>query len=194
MAITDFFATPLWSKVAENSELINQELLELTRKLMKLDKKGKSKTNAGGWQSNFLSTDDIPLLVAFIGSILDDIKQDLNIKSDVSIHLNGCWINVNNKNNYNRTHTHPGNMLSGCYYIKTPKKSGDIVFEDPRAQAVCLPLPVVEKNKYTIQTARFHPESGAIVVFPSWLPHNVETNESDKERISVAFNMVFNEK
>jgi len=77
--------------------------------------------------------------------------------------------------------------------LKHQKISGDIVFEDPRPQAVCLPFPVIEKNKYTIQTARFHPEPGSLVIFPSWLPHNVEVNQSAKERISVAFNMIFNE-
>jgi len=121
MNTTEFFPTPLWAKVADNTEDINKEILELTRKLMKKDKKGVSKTNYGGWQSDFLSTDDIPLLLAFIGNLLNEIKVNLNIKDDVSINLNGCWINVNDKNSFNRTHTHPSSMLSGCYYVKTPK-------------------------------------------------------------------------
>ncbi len=34
-------------------------------------------------------------------------------------------------------------------------------------------------------------KEGMLVVFPAWLPHSVDFNKSDRERISVSFNVMF---
>ena len=185
------FATPVWSKNADNFTAINKELLDLIPVLVKENKEGVQYTNSGGWQSDKLDINRTPLFKELIAGFTREVGVTLNINADTRIILNNCWINVNRKDNYNRAHTHPNSMVSGCYYVQTPADCGDIVFSDPRVQASCVLLPVTENNKYTVQTARFHPQPGSIVMFPSWLSHYVENNNSEEERISVAFNMIF---
>jgi uncharacterized protein (TIGR02466 family) len=186
------FPTPLWSKEADKKDEINKEFLELIPKVRSLCKEGVSKTNSGGWQSPPVDINGLPLFKELILGFLEEVAVDLNIKRDAEVVLSDCWININYKDSYNRSHSHPNSLLSGCYYVKTPPNCGDIVFSDPRAQALCMLFPVEVKNKYTVQTVRFHPQAGSIVLFPSWLIHYVETNKNNKERISVAFNAVYN--
>ena len=82
-------------------------------------------------------------------------------------------------------------MLSGVYYPSVPDNSGEIVFTDPRIQAYIITLPVSRKTGFTSRQIRRTPSEGEFILFPSWLEHSVEMNKSDKERVSVAFNIFF---
>jgi hypothetical protein len=99
-----------------------------------------------------------------------DIAHDIrNIFMWASIHANGS---------YHVPHHHNGNVLSGVIYVKTPDKSGAIVFDDPRGA-----LPPFGK------TFRIVPERGDIILFPSWLVHSVSPTISSDPRISISFNV-----
>ena len=132
------------------------------------------KSNKGGWQSN----SDIQLhpsfqdLINFILSISSPIYKHNNYKIDE------MWINISSFGCYNGLHSHssynnkPSN-LSGVLYLKVPKDSGNIVFYDP-----------FDMNK----AINFSPEEKMIIIFPDQLLHSVEPNQSDEDRISIAFN------
>ncbi len=97
-------------------------------------------------------------------------SRDRSLRPWATVHPNGGWHDL---------HTHPDHLLSGCYYLSTPPKSGNIIFYDPRG-----PSPPFD-DKYFI-----HPREGDLVLFPSWLPHMVSpstTSENDP-RVSIAFN------
>ena len=78
------------------------------------------------------------------------------------------------------------------YYIKAPKNSGQIVFNEPRATAHM----VMPRRKQGIppshlwREVRVDPLEGRIIIFPAWLWHCVEPNESTDIRISVSFNFI----
>jgi Putative 2OG-Fe(II) oxygenase len=91
------------------------------------------------------------------------------------------WATVHSDCMNHALHTHPDNSVSGVYYVNVPTQgSGRLVFHDVRGM-----LPPFD-NRHIVA-----PKPGDLVLFPSWLPHQVEasTTAIDNPRISIAFNV-----
>ena len=102
------------------------------------------------------------------------------------------WSNINPPGGYIRPHLHPNSHFSGVYYIKAPKNSGQIVFNEPRAAAHMV-MPRRKEGQppsHLWSEVRVDPLEGRIIIFPAWLWHCVEPNESNDIRISVSFNFI----
>ena len=97
------------------------------------------------------------------------------------------WTNVNKKGNWNVIHQHGQYTLSGTYYVKVPKNSGAIVFRDPRPGAIGNNFLVSKFQKGELH--KLNLLEGLLAVWPSYLDHFVEPNESDEERISISFDI-----
>ncbi len=100
------------------------------------------------------------------------------------------WANYNLPGDYNRKHHHSDTifLLSGVVYLKVPPNSGRISFHDPRGSVV---ESIADYKYYGYEPEVFiDPEPGMVVYFPSWLEHEVEKNESDEDRVSIAFNII----
>lgn len=109
----------------------------------------------------------------------------------------GGWINVNPRGGANAAHHHQGWDWSGVFYVKQPKveegRSGMIEFINPCQQS----SPLASKgflNAGFEPFFRVRPNVGQIVIFPSYLVHSVYPNESDEDRISIAYNIRLNKK
>ena len=107
------------------------------------------------------------------------------------------WANIAPRHGQNRSHTHPGSLWSGVYYVQVPEGSGRIHFADPRPQAQVL-QPVYARSPETRPESwsevHYEPIEGRVILFPSWLVHEVRPNMSELEgdradRISVSFNI-----
>ena len=102
------------------------------------------------------------------------------------------WINVHGRGGLNTPHDHPAWVWSGTYYVSVPPgdtdESGAIEFFDTRTNLRTLS---VEGAACFASKFMFKPRTGSIVVFPSFLRHWVYPNDSDEERISIAFNARF---
>ena len=86
----------------------------------------------------------------------------------------------------------PNSSLSGVYYVRSNEQSGRIRFRDPRAGKRMDPWPVAadeEADQRHWDRVHYKPVAGRLIMFPSWLEHDVEPNMSDEERISISFNM-----
>lgn len=80
-------------------------------------------------------------------------------------------------------------MVSGTYYLKIPKGSGGIKFEDPR-MGLFMASPARKENA-RIENQRFvtlQPKVGEVILFESWMRHEVPTNQAASDRVSVSFN------
>ena len=111
---------------------------------------------------------------------------------DVKSHkvkVTSMWSVVNVKNSHNSRHIHSNNYISAAYYVKAPKKAGDIVFHDPRSAAVYHKPKVKEANILNSTIFKVEPKEGLLALFPSYLHHSVETNQSNEERIVISFNI-----
>jgi len=127
---------------------------------------------------------------------IDDLSQALKDKiseredlelPEMYLHY---WVNYNKPGDSNYRHHHTDNavFLSGVYYLKVPEDSGRIIFYDPRVRS----LGAMSDNKYYVYEPEVSVQAqpGMVVYFPSWLEHGVEPNESNEDRISIAFNLI----
>jgi len=110
---------------------------------------------------------------------------------DVSI--TGCWANINAPGAAHRMHAHPNNFLSGVYYVQVQDRADTINFHDPRAQTAVIRPAVTELTAYNTDQVVVAINTGTLIVFPAWLLHSVDTNQSELPRISISFNVMFGE-
>jgi len=106
--------------------------------------------------------------------------------------LGNMWANINYKGGYNKPHIHPNSLFSGVYYVKTPPNCGKIIFNDPRP-GIQTSMPARVEGQlpnYLWREVYLDTVEGRIIMFPSWLWHCVEPNESNDIRISVSFNFL----
>jgi uncharacterized protein (TIGR02466 family) len=101
------------------------------------------------------------------------------------------WLNINPPKCLHQTHKHYGAMISGTFYVKVPKDSGNFVIHDPietRRQA-CIYNRVNEFNDYNYEFYSYEQPPGRLILFESWVPHTVLPNKSTEDRISISFNI-----
>jgi uncharacterized protein (TIGR02466 family) len=195
------FATPLARfKVADHAKLDKALLAEGAR--MRMIDEGVQKSNRGGWHSKgniFDSQADCiqRLRGIAVEAVLDltrNFTHRIDTEADLSLKISG-WMNANPQGGLNAPHTHPGAHWSGVYYVSQPEvnggNSGMIEFLDPRSD---LPNWRLLKSETFRPKKKIRPKAGEIVLFPSYLVHWVYPNESDDERVTIAFNATFKKK
>ena len=99
-----------------------------------------------------------------------------------AIHM---WVNVLPQGGSHTSHLHTNAVLSGTYYVTAPEGASPIVFEDPR-HAMMMAAP---PRKTSIYESRV-PKAGTLMLWESWLRHEVPMNRAREDRISVSFNCV----
>jgi uncharacterized protein (TIGR02466 family) len=153
---------------------------------------GRSLSNVGGWQSNDINLAQcLPKLFYDIKEKLDNLYYYFEFKDEFLISMDNAWININKKNHYNLPHHHSYGLFSGVYYVKAEGKNiGDVVFLNPCVtQSVCISEHIIKtKNPFNSSSYTVTPKTGMILIFPSWMMHYTNPNETDKDRISIAFN------
>jgi uncharacterized protein (TIGR02466 family) len=152
---------------------------------------GRISSNLGGWQSDdlFDAYTIISNLRKLIYNHIDIYSK--NFKLNKKLKLDNLWININGYKDLNLPHIHPNSILSGVFYVKVPKNSGKIRFENP-----CLDLmesvyqnSIIEYNSINSATWSLEPDENLLILFPSFLKHSVLPNMNKKEkRISISFN------
>jgi len=129
-------------------------------------------------------------LVSCIEAAVDTVLTFLHVVNrDVSI--TGCWANVNAPGAVHRMHAHPNNFLSGVYYVQVQDGADTINFHDPRPQPAVIRPPVTELTAYNTDQVVTAVRIGTLIVFPAWLQHSVDANQSELTRISISFNVMF---
>ena len=189
MEITSLFSIPL------GDHHYDDDLGDLEEECIRrstLDS-GRVVSNSGGWQSNAITSDDD----FFSEFILEIEEQANNFAKELEIYqkvkLSNLWININGYKDYNRRHNHPESIISGVFYVKVPDKSSKLRFFHPSVNLMVRDwgLNVDFKcNKYTSSIWEIFPEDGKLLLFPSWLDHEVDQNLSQEKRISISFNLV----
>lgn len=172
------FETPLWMSK------LNIDLENLEKSILKFSNTYPSKklSNIGGYQGhNFVDETLNSEIIKYIPTIKEKPIENFSLYT---------WVNINSKSHKNERHCHMHTdiFLSGVFYVKVPENSGYIRFYDPRGHLMQM------QNDYNYFYGGYayqyiKPEPNMIMFFPSWLEHDVETNDSDEDRISIAFNI-----
>ena len=183
-----FFPTNIYGKdVKLDNQLFEKEIVEWSKK-----DPGVKKTNRNGWHST-TEMHKIPVFKPLVDELfimMNDIWKEEWL--DREPLLGNMWANINPPGAMNRPHLHPNSHFSGVYYIKAPKNSGQIVFNEPRATAHMV-MPNRKKGvppSHLWREVRVDPLEGRIIIFPAWLWHCVDPNKSNDIRISVSFNFI----
>jgi len=154
--------------------------------------KGVTRTNVKGWHS----TTDMHLrpeyknLVDMLYEAQRTIYDQEHLDSEP--FLGNMWANINPPGGMNRSHQHPNSLWSGVYYVKAPKNCGHLKVDDPRNSASMI-RPKQKPGQLPPRLYRethYEPKDGRLIMFPSWLLHCVDPNESNEIRISVSFNFL----
>ena len=186
------FSTPLWTSVISNYKEINKKMLNYINNLRMNNPKGTYKSNILGWHSeNFNLNDDEPkFFINSLGSTINELFNDMGwdlIKNESKV--TGMWSIINPTNASNARHIHANNFISAVYYINAPTKCGDILFYDPRSANVIRKPITSSLNNINAQVVNITPKEGLLALFPSYIHHSVEMNNSNEERIIISFNI-----
>ncbi len=110
--------------------------------------------------------------------------------SPKELHLSKMWANVMPNGAIHSGHIHPLSVLSGTFYVTLPKKDAPALkFEDPRfTQMMAVPPKIRNPRAKNQNFYGYVPKPGDLILFESWLRHEVNQNHTNELRISISFN------
>ena len=115
-----------------------------------------------------------------------DLAFDLDGKK---LKLEDLWINILPQGGIHTAHIHPHSVISGTTYVAMPEGASAIKFEDPRlAMMMAAPARVKDAREEMRQFLYVAPQVGDVLLWESWLRHEVPMNMVEDDRISVSFN------
>jgi uncharacterized protein (TIGR02466 family) len=199
--IKSLFATRLYhAKLSELGKPINQSELEKSCLVIADDDEaGQEWCEENGYPgyTSYASLSDLPwrfpifkdlvkVLDAHVAAFAKDVAFDLG---DKKLKLEDIWINILPEGGIHTSHIHPHSVISGTAYVAMPNGASAIKFEDPRL-AMMMAAPTRAKDARDELRTFFYakPEVGDVLLWESWLRHEVPMNMSEEERISVSFN------
>lgn len=155
-------------------------------------------TNVNGYQSEITDADiqrynlhGLKQVHSLLNSLADYFTDHFQL-SNRKVVLNNWWININSKNSSNRVHTHPGAFLSGVIYVKNSSSSHIKLLNnnisEPHHWASHL-LEDINKFPVLMNTFSWPPKDNSLLIFSGVQLHHVEANETEEDRISIAFNL-----
>ncbi|MGH8316595.1 MAG: TIGR02466 family protein [Steroidobacteraceae bacterium] len=105
------------------------------------------------------------------------------------LSMTDCWVNIMARGAAHGLHLHPLATISGTYYVRTPRGCSGLKLEDPRLERMMAAPPRLaqaarENRPWVVLPA----EAGGLLLFESWLRHEVPANTAVGERISISFN------
>ncbi|WP_373636769.1 TIGR02466 family protein [Yoonia sp. BS5-3] len=130
--------------------------------------------------------DLVKALDAHVIEFAKDLQFDLG---DGKLVLDSLWINILPEGGIHTSHIHPHSVISGTTYVAMPEGASAIKFEDPRS-AMMMAAPTRQKDARDELKSFFYvaPAVGDVLLWESWLRHEVPMNMAEEERISVSFN------
>ena len=192
--ILKLFPQPVFKYKVKSFETLNQELLKFIYDLHKEDNVGLKKSNINGWHSKSFDLNDLEgLPYKFLSQITDNIKDVFKhygwVYDTNKVKCTSMWSIINKKGSFNIEHIHSNNYLSAAYYVKAPKECGKFKALTPN---------IITRNFFpksngitelNAVTAKINVEEGDLLIFPAYLPHSVEENKSDEDRVIISFNI-----
>jgi uncharacterized protein (TIGR02466 family) len=199
--IQELFVTQIYREELQRgaTSTLVAELLDAAHEIAAADRAGHgwSKANDYPGYTSYASLNDLPDrhpafadLVGVLDRHVSAFRRILEVDlSGRSLTLDSLWINVLKPGGYHTAHIHPHSVISGTLYLAVPKDASAIKYEDPRLPMLMAAPPkkpsAKEKNKTFVSLA---PSVGTLLLWESWLRHEVPVNHAKAERVSVSFN------
>ncbi|KQO57737.1 TIGR02466 family protein [Sphingomonas sp. Leaf257] len=198
MSVRRLFASLLYEGQLDDADLL-ADIEQSCWALAEDDRAGRRWSKEHGYRgyTSYASLNDLPIR----DPVFADLKKKLDrhvarfaeeCAFDLGGHklkLDSLWVNVLKPGGHHSAHIHPHSVVSGTLYVAMPKGSGALKLEDPRLPMLMAApprRPDAPDDLATFATAT--PEPGTVLLWESWLRHEVVPNGAKGERISVSFN------
>jgi uncharacterized protein (TIGR02466 family) len=180
-------------------ERFNTGLADECRNLRDYDDAGRkwSAKNYPGGYTSYASLNQLHKFSSTFGTLEKKITQHVKkFAAELDMDLRGrtiamtdFWVNIMPEHAAHSLHLHPLSFISGTYYVVTPPGCPGLKFEDPRLSKFMAAPPKTAKVRAANQPHITYPTAaGNVILFESWLRHEVAANRTNDERISVSFN------
>ena len=184
------FATSLYEAEIGDLALLD-ELARSIRSLSKDDQAGRrwSKEHNYAGYTSYASLNDLPRrdpTIAELSKLLSrhaaTFAKECALELSRKPKLDSLWVNLLRSGGHHSGHIHPNSIISGTFYVEVPRGSGAIRFEDPRLPLM-MAAPPREGTFVTVE-----PRPGLLLMWESWLRHEVLPSTGKGERSSISFN------
>jgi uncharacterized protein (TIGR02466 family) len=201
MPIRAWFSTFIYSEPLQPAGLtrLNEDLAEECHRIRDYDTAGRrwSAKNYPGGFTSYASMAQLHRSSSTFATLEKKItthvrrfarQLDLDLRGR-QIFMTDCWVNLMPERAAHSLHLHPLSFISGTYYVRTPPGCSGLKFEDPRLDRfMAAPPRRTAASPANRQFVVYPAEAGKVVLFESWLRHEVAANPTAHERISVSFN------
>jgi uncharacterized protein (TIGR02466 family) len=138
-----------------------------------------------GWRDPMFK-DLIKAIDKHVAAFAKDLAFDLDGKK---LKLDSIWINILPQGGIHTSHIHPHSVISGTTYVAVPPGAGALKLEDPRLPMMMAAPPRTKTAPEMLKTfVSIAPEPGEILLWESWLRHEVPMSMAEDDRISISFN------
>lgn len=195
-----YFSTNIYQqKLKASVTSLNKSLTDECEQVREFDTDGKkwSKKNYFGGFTSYSSWNNMHMRLSTFADLekiinthvkefVKDLEWDLMGRK---LCMSNCWVNIMPQGTHHSLHLHPLSVISGTYYVQTPPNTSSIKFEDPRLGLFMgTPPRKTDCSRANKPFVELKPKAGDVVLFESWLRHEVPANPSPQERISISFN------
>jgi uncharacterized protein (TIGR02466 family) len=130
--------------------------------------------------------DLVKILDHHVAEFVKDLEFDLDGRALV---LENLWINILPEGGTHSSHIHPHSVISGTTYVAMPEGASALKLEDPRLSRMMAAPTRAKTARAELQPFIYvKPNVGDVLLWESWLRHEVPMNMAEDERISVSFN------
>ena len=187
--IENIFPVPIHLVDIDNFSSLQKKLIYLAYQ-ERGKNQGRTASNVGGYQSSPFDLRDRNDVLS--STLLDIISNLPCFKKSIKFNVS-AWVNINKSGDSNQNHNHPATNLAGVLWVKIPKNSGNIKFLSPYnftayGEMLSYTDDFKEQTNYYYDYI-YEPREGSMLIFPAHLIHKVEENMSEKDRISISFNI-----
>lgn len=198
--ITPHFVTQIYrAEIASGSGSLTGDLKKECEVIAAEDRAGQAWSRQHGYRgyTSYASLNDLPMRSSVFGDFVRRLDTHVRLfarRLDFELGgkglvLDSLWINVLEPGGHHAAHLHPLSVISGTYYVDVPAGASAIRFEDPRHMLMMAAPPRKATARRTNRTfVAIEPKAGTVLLWESWLRHEVPTNKARRPRISVSFN------
>ncbi len=163
------------------------------------DEAGQDWCEANGYPgyTSYASLTDLPWrfpifadLVTSLDAHVEAFAQDLALNlDDRALKLEDLWINILPEGGSHASHIHPHSVISGTTYVAMPDGASSLKLEDPRHAMMMAHPPRLKDCRRELRSFVYEaPKVGEVLLWESFVRHEVPMNMSEEHRISVSFN------
>jgi len=200
--ITPLFVTEIYRadlSVENGFDSFLEELDDTCRAIADEDEVGHEWSEAKGYlgYTSYASLNDLPTRASVFADLKSKLDHHVQAYCDLieldlcgkKLKLDNLWINILEPYGMHSNHIHPHSVISGTIYVATPEGAGALKYEDPRLDRF---MNAPSRKTDAIQSRQtfisMSPSPGTLLLWESWLRHEVPINLGEDVRISISFN------